>query len=293
MEIYCRGTARIRHRDTGVVYEIEGDELDWDAVGGDEKGMGPENLYEAVLDHPELGKLTWGLSEYPIGAENYPYGNVSGHELVEDFDYGLEHKEPDPNEWLDYDVPANPFTIFMATYHQTGDLLADHGNTHGSYLVNRLVFSHQITALEAYLGDTLLKAVAEDADALQRLIDGDDDLSREKFTLADIQKEPGLVERKVREHLRAILYHNLARVDALYNIALGIRILNLTTDKENIFKAVKLRHDCVHRNGFDKDGNELTVFTQCFVGETGDLIRSFVENVESAVQQRRCNVKKK
>ena len=287
MQVYCRGTAQIRHRDTGVVHEIESDELDWDAVGGDERQMGPEIHYEAALDHPQLGALTWGLWEYPIGIENYSDTDVSGHEMVEDFDYGLEHEEPEPDEWIDYDVPADPFTIFMASYHQTGDMLADHGVGHGRNLVNRLVFSHQVTALEAYLGDTLLNAVAEDADALQRLLDGDDDLSKEKFTLAAIQKEPGLVESKVHEHLRAILYHNLAKVDALYNIALGIRILNFTTDKERMFKAIKLRHDCVHRNGFDKDGNELTVFTQLFVRETSDLIRSFVENIENAVRQRR------
>ena len=59
------------------------------------------------------------------------------------------------------------------------------------------------------------------SDAMQRLIDRNGDLAKEKFTLAEISKEPGLVERKVREHLRSILYHNLAKVDVLYNIALG------------------------------------------------------------------------
>jgi hypothetical protein len=77
---------------------------------------------------------------------------------------------------------------------------------------------------------------------------------------------------------------NLAKVDVLYNIALGIRILNLTSNKDALFKAVKLRHDCVHRNGFDKDGNELVVFTKTFVSETADVIRSFVESIENAVR---------
>ena len=106
---------------------------------------------------------------------------------------------------------------------------------------------------------------------MQRLIDQDDDLAKEKFTLAEISKEPGLVERKVRDHLRSILYHNLAKVDVLYNVALGVRILTLVGDKKSLFKAVLLRHDCVHRNGFDKDGNELKVFTKAFVQNTADL----------------------
>jgi hypothetical protein len=284
MEVYCRGIARIRHKDTGVIYDIESDELDWDQVGGDERQMGPALHYEAALDHPQLGALTWGLWEYPIGIENHHDTDAGGHEVVEDFDYGLEHEEPEPDEWVDYDVPSNPFSIFMDSYRQTSLLLVDHGKDDGRDLVNRLVFSHLVTALEAYLGDTLINAVAGDADAMQRLIDGDDELSKEKFTLAEIRKDPDLVERRVREYLRAILYHNLAKVDVLYNIALSIRILNLTSNKDDLFKAVKLRHDCVHRNGFDKNGNELVVFTKTFVSETANVIRSFVETIENAVR---------
>jgi hypothetical protein len=281
MEVYCRGIARIRHKDTGVIYDIESDELDWDQVGGDERQMGPELHYEAALDHPQLGELTWGLWEYPIGIENHHDTDAGGHEVVEDFDYGLEHE---PDEWVDYDVPSNPFSIFMDSYRQTSLLLVDHGKDDGRDLVNRLVFSHLVTALEAYLGDTLINAVAGDAEVMQRLIDGDDELSKEKFTLAEIHKDPDLVERRVREFLRAILYHTLAKVDVLYTIALSIRILNLTSNKDDLFKAVKLRHDCVHRNGLDRNGSELVVFTKTFVSETANVIRSFVETIENAVR---------
>ncbi len=284
MEVYCKGTARIRHKKTGEIYDIENDELDWDAVGGDERQMGSEIHYEAVIEHPDLGDLAWGLWEYPIGSEDYRETNAGPHEVIRDFDYGLERSEPEPDEWLDYTVPDDPFTIFMDSYHHTGDLLADHGKDNGGHLLNRMVFSHQVTALEAYLGDTLLKEVMADTGAMQRLIDQDDDLAKEKFTLAEISKEAGLVERKVREHLRSILYHNLAKVDVLYNIALGVRILTLAGDKKSLFKAVLLRHDCVHRNGFDKDGNELKVFTKAFVQNTADLIKAFVEDIEKAVR---------
>ncbi len=286
MEVYCSGIARIRHKATGEIHEIESDELDWDAVGGDERQMGPEIHYEAVLTHPELGELTWGLWEYPIGIENYNSTDVGEHSIVEDLDFGLKHERPGPDEWLDYDVPANPFTVFMDSYHHTDVLMADVGKDDGRYLVNRLIFSHQVTALEAYLGDTLLNVVASDPDAMQRLIDADDELSKQKFTLAEIRKEPGLVERKVREHLRAILYHNLAKVDALYSIALGIRILSLTDKKADLVQAVMLRHDCVHRNGFDKEGQELSIFTREFVREIADMIRSLVESIERAVRER-------
>lgn len=286
MQIYCHGTAKIRHAETGEVHEINCEELSWGAVDGDERQMGPENHYEAMIEHSKLGIVTWGLWEYPVGVENYQNTDAGEHEVVEDLDYGLEHEEPEPDDWLNYETPSNPYTIFMNSYHHTGDLLADHGGAHGEFLLNRMVFSHQVTALEAYLGDTLINEVMGDAIAMQRLIVTAEELVRTKFALAEIAKSPDLVQSTVMTYLRSVLYHNLAKVDVLYKIALEFRILNLATDKSRLFNAVTLRHDCVHRNGFDKDGNELNVFTKEFVQETADLIRGFVDSIEKAVRSR-------
>jgi hypothetical protein len=289
MEVYCSGTARIQHRSSGRIYEIDSDLLDWEMVGSDDRQMGPEYHHEAAVDHPDLGKITWGLWEYPMGIENYRETNVGPHEVVEDFDYGLEHTGDDSDEWFEPAPPDDPFAMFMSSFRGSSDLLAQSGSDDGGHLVNRLVFSHQVTALEAYLGDTLKNEVFRDLNALQRLVDQDDDLKKEKFTLAEISKDPRLIEKKVREHLRGIMYHNLARVDVLYRIALGVKILDLATDKKSLFAAVMLRHDCVHRNGADKDGHPPEVFTKTFVQQTADSIRDFVRSVEHAVAARPKN----
>jgi hypothetical protein len=76
MQVYCKGTARIRHHATGEIHEIESDELDWDAVGGDERQMGSEIHYEATVEHAELGEISWGLWEYPVGIENHRETNA-------------------------------------------------------------------------------------------------------------------------------------------------------------------------------------------------------------------------
>jgi hypothetical protein len=171
-----------------------------------------------------LGALNWSLWEYPVGVENYRETNVGEHE---DFDYGLEHEEPEPDNWIAYSLPDNPFTIFLASWQQTGDLLANHGRDGGASLLNRMVFSHQITALEAYLGDTLLNEVLRDNDAITRLMQKDSDLAQMEFTLTEIAADPNLVKKKVRGYLRSILYPNLGKVDVLYGIALQLRILPL------------------------------------------------------------------
>ena len=86
MEIYCYGTARVRHAVTGEVYSIAADELDWQDAGGDERPMGPAFHHEAMVEHPELGLMSWGVWEYPEGAENMTESNVGQHILVEDVD---------------------------------------------------------------------------------------------------------------------------------------------------------------------------------------------------------------
>jgi hypothetical protein len=93
---------------------------------------------------------------------------VDKHEVIEDFDYRLKHGEPGLDDWLDYEASANPYRVFMASYHHTGDLLADHGGVRGDHLVNRMIFSPQITALEAYLGDNLLNEVMRDTEVMRR-----------------------------------------------------------------------------------------------------------------------------
>lgn len=115
-------------------------------------------------------------------------------------------------------------------------------------------------------------------------MDESEDLKKEKFTLAEISKDPAFVQGKVRSYLRGILYHNLRKVDVLYRIALGVRLLDLAADKDFLFRLVNLRHDCVHRNGNDPDGNEQKIFTPGFVRQAADAVRNFVQNVEVAVR---------
>ena len=103
MIITVTGPARITHASTGVSYEIETDELDWDATGGSERQMGPESEYQAIIEHPELDTLSWSVWEYPAGALNYVAYDVGPHQLVSDFEISLEH-EP---EFDSEDHPEN------------------------------------------------------------------------------------------------------------------------------------------------------------------------------------------
>ncbi|KZK80871.1 KAP family P-loop domain protein [Pseudovibrio sp. Ad46] len=98
MEIHCDGIAIIEKNGSKEKFEVFADELDWEVTGGEERGMGPSTTFEAIVDHDDLGRLSWVLTEYPVGAQNYNNTDVGKHRLIQDLDYRLEH-EPE----LDFD----------------------------------------------------------------------------------------------------------------------------------------------------------------------------------------------
>lgn len=99
--IYVQGTARIRHAESAEIYEIGADEIEFAEIGGEERGMGPETAYSAMVDHPQLGRLVWGLWEYPVGAENYRETDVGPHQLLENIEFGLQHEAPEDDNGAD------------------------------------------------------------------------------------------------------------------------------------------------------------------------------------------------
>jgi hypothetical protein len=190
-----------------------------------------------------------------------------------------ERRIQPPDDWV---VPNHPHGIFMDSYQHAGDILAAHGGDDGSDLINRMLFVQQVSALEAYLCDTLLKA-KDNKESMKRLVVCDRYLRTEKYTLADIICNPDLVAETVRAYLHSLVYHDLKRVNFLYRKALGVQVLREGADNSKLFKAITYRHDCVHRNGLTKDGIPLTVFTKSYVQEIADVVRSLVDQIEREI----------
>ena len=94
---YARETAMIKHKETQRNFEIEAGQLDWVATHSNERQMGPEVHYEAVVEHPELGRLIWGVWEYPAGVQDMTKTDAGEHEVVVDFDYGIQHLSGNEN----------------------------------------------------------------------------------------------------------------------------------------------------------------------------------------------------
>lgn len=178
---------------------------------------------------------------------------------------------PPDEDWAD--IPSSPYDHFLDAHYHLAHLLAQVNDQGGEIhipvatqaILNRMVFTQQIGALEAFLGDTMKNGVLGSSDSTQKLLEGDLDLKKTAIPLAAIAKNPMIVRDSVAKHLSGLIYHNLAKVEKLYQLAFGISIWPNDDVKTKMFLAVKERHDCVHRNGKDKDGNSLTQITREYV----------------------------
>jgi hypothetical protein len=184
----------------------------------------------------------------------------------------------DPYWWRD--VPDNPRAIFLGSHRQLLTMLREHGGVAGTELMNRMVFAQLVSAFEAYLGDTLVNHVLDNPDAVTRLLATDRNLTQRTFRLTEIAGNANLVKDTVRDYLKGLIYHRLDSVEILFLNALRMQPWEKGAAKDMLFKAMEFRHDCVHRNGFDKNNERVSVFTQTYVQEIAQAMKDVVGRIE-------------
>ena len=101
MYIETTGIARIRHDETGVVYQINADELDWEVQSMHERDMGTETEWSAFLHHDDLGELSWTFTEYPPGFANEVSLDANGHEIIANVSLAINEIDDEDDEDFD------------------------------------------------------------------------------------------------------------------------------------------------------------------------------------------------
>ncbi|WP_374087998.1 hypothetical protein [Methylomicrobium lacus] len=118
--------------------------------------------------------------------------------------------------------------------------------------LNNMLFAQVVTATEAYLSSSFISTVVNDDALIRRLVETDPELAKRQFSLREIFTQWEDLKRLVARYLRDLIFHDLKKVKPMYLFVLDIDF----GDVAWLFKAIIVRHDCVHRNGFDKDGNQ-------------------------------------
>ena len=137
----------------------------------------------------------------------------------------------------------------------------------------RLIFVNIITSLETYLSDAFINTISLDKDFLRKFVETNTDFSKQKFTLNELFERVDTIEKEVEKYLLSQLWHNLAKIQPLYEQTFCVSFPDNLSD---IYKSIVKRHDFVHRNGKGKDGQELIITIE----EIDKLIIQTTEMVE-------------
>jgi len=223
------------------------------------------------------------------GCDTEFYGHVFVNAGSADFEIEEPHKfsitgempmyGPEEDDYF-FNTPDDPYSIAREALGQLSSMIGKPGPDNDFQFMNRLVFVGAVSTMEAYLGDTLINAVQAEADIRTNLLKNNQKLGDEKITAAELAVNPDAMAHRIVIKLREFLYHNLQAVSALYKDAFDIGLTPSKTESDILFQAMSKRHDCVHRNGRNKDGEKLNDFTDDYVIKVVDTITKVVDHVE-------------
>ncbi|WP_182298905.1 leucine-rich repeat domain-containing protein [Cohnella cholangitidis] len=133
--------------------------------------------------------------------------------------------------------------------------------------LNKMIYSNIITAMEAYLSDTFIGITMNDPGLIRRFIETSADFKKEKV---EIQKVFEWIEdsaNMVKSKLMDTTFHNIIKVKENYKNVLDVDFIN----EGALIHIINRRHDIVHRNGKDKEGNSFEI--------TDEDIQSLISHV--------------
>lgn len=148
------------------------------------------------------------------------------------------------------------------------------GETQFSLFV--MLHGHIVASIESYLASTFIHRVTNSEVLIRKLVETDPRFSKMKFTLKEIFEKQETLQLIVAEYLRSIIFHDLAKVKPMFKSVLDVDFGDISW----LFKAVDVRHDCVHRAGFDKDGNKVDI-TRDSIGTLIEQSRRLINFIDT------------
>ena len=143
-------------------------------------------------------------------------------------------------------------------------------------ILYRLLYANIISKMEVFLCDTILQQVLSNKQNKIKFLQTYAPLAEQKFPMKAIYAKYDAIDTIIRNALTSIVYHDLELVKKVYNNTLGIII----PDNDNIDTAIHIRHDIVHRNGKDKEGN-IREITKKDVLDLAQTISDFINAIEA------------
>ena len=136
-----------------------------------------------------------------------------------------------------------------------------------------MLYGHVVAAVEAYLSSTFIHNVTNSEALVRKLVETDPTFSKRTFTLKEIFEKRESIKLTVANYLKDLIFHDLKKIKPMYRDVFEYDFGDISW----LFQAVLIRHHCVHRAGYDKEGNKIEVSNEIL----RDLVSKSVELVEA------------
>jgi hypothetical protein len=190
------------------------------------------------------------------------------------------------DEW-DYDPLPEPgaHSIFENALQEWHVLLETFSNENdGAASENRMLFAHLYSIVEAYLSDAIVSLAMQDSKVQARMIKVLPVLKNKTVSLETIAENPNVVRDMVRSALQDVSFHNLANVNSICCVALGKPLLPDSKEERDVLVAsIQVRHDCVHRNGCDKNGKRHDTITYAYLARLRKLFKQMAMHLDARI----------
>lgn len=206
-------------------------------------------------------------------------GFYGGYGEIEDVEDGLvevvEHFPEEDDEYYEQQLYEATHTEIERALDSIEVL-----NDNVKQFLYRLLYANVITSLETFLGDTLKREVLKDEESLRKFVESYKPFKNIVMNLSDLYVKKESMPTFVTTTLRELLYHDLRKIKPIYHDALGIDL----GDVSEIYKAVLVRHDLVHRNGKNHEGVEHTI-TEEMVRELQTNVKALMDSVNNQIEE--------
>ena len=142
-----------------------------------------------------------------------------------------------------------------------------------------MVFVNLITVMETYLSDTFIGLVTRSETLLRKFVATTPEFKKRKLSLADIYDSLDEISKTTQEYLGGVVWHRLGVVQNMYVDTLGV---SFPENLEEIFRAIKVRHALVHKNG--KFEGEYVNITKERVQELAEEIDKFIGSIAEQIK---------
>ena len=290
--VICTGIAKLKIPETGEIFEVSPDDLDWESDCSDpDREMGPElHHYATIILESEQGnyqvEATWEVWEYPIGAIEITETEVEGGEIMQDFDdFQLLPEDIELDAVLSNTKFHSTFSDQILSLRILGEFTIADSNAQKT--LKRQIFIGAITCLETYLSDAFINTATATAPQnekyLKSFFSSFPRFKNEKIKKSEIFTYVDKAKKEAREAMMGVIYHKLDIVSNMFKSTFDIAF----PDFSEIARArdIETRHDLVHRNGKTKEGDEISI-DEVDVDKVISRIENFVNALDQALKDK-------